>query len=233
MSDPDIAAQFSGPYAQTLMQAVDQIIAERAPELIYLKQLSIATADSPELDTIGGIVGYPWPNAPTGIFDANIFEFTTGSGVVINPLIGFGGVGQDIGGIFTSATPAIGNLIPIAFYRLLLTQVAFLKSHGLTFQAIDQICFVFGSDYLIDTVSANEFLLGANATFPTIDPVHGLSGVNPPYNTEGGQLGGVNLIDSDIIVTFITQIGAGNLFLIQSIFDRFTTSPRVFVSQGS
>lgn len=236
MADKDLAFQFSGPYAQALISAVQQEIAVRDPDIAYLFSLSIASAGPIELATIGGIIGYPWPTAPTGTFDQNNFIFgAAASFPTISGLNGFAGVSSPgIGGLFSSATPAVGNLIPIAFYRLLLTQVAFLKYNGLSMTIIDQICHVFGPQYTIEQLGAagNWFTLGAAADFPNSSATQGLSGTTPPYNTEGGRLFGVMLNDSDIQVVFQTQIGAGYLYIIQQLFNRFCTSPQVFVSQG-
>lgn len=233
MPDRDLAFQFSGPYVQTLMAAIQAEIDRRLPIIEYFDSLSIDTAEGDELETIGGIIGFPWPNAPTGIFDDNVFTFVTYTDPLeVNPLIGFSGVDVSTGGLFTSATPAIGNKIPIEFYRLLLTQVAYLKAHGLTFKAIDQVCHVFGEEYTINSFAMSSFILGADADFPEYDSEHGLSGVDAPYDEEGGLLGPFSGVNSDISIVFQTQIGAGFLWLIQQVFDRFTTAPQIFVSQG-
>jgi hypothetical protein len=198
--------------------------------------LSIASAEATELSTIGGIIGYPWPTAPTGTFDSNNFIFgAAASFPTISGLNGFAGVSSPgTGGLFSSATPAVGNLIPIAFYRLLLTQVAFLKYNGLSMTIIDQICHVFGQSYTIQQAGStnNWFMLGDAADFPNSSSAHGLSGVTPPYDTQGGKLFGVGFNDSDIVVEFQTQIGAGYLYILQQLFNRFCVSPQVFVSQG-
>ncbi len=236
MADQDLASQFSGPYAQSLITAVQQEIDIRTPDIAYLFGLSIASAGPTELATIGGIVGYPWPTAPTGTFDNNNFLFGSAAGFpTISGLNGFAGVSSPgIGGLFSSATPAVGNLIPIGFYRLLLTEVAFLKFNGLSMTIIDRICHVFGQSYtILQTGGAGIWLtLGAAADFPNSSATQGLSGVSPPFSTEGGKLFGVGFNDSDIQVVFQTQIGAGYLFILQQLFDRFCVSPQVFVSQG-
>ncbi len=236
MADQDLAFQFSGPYSQALVAAVQQEIDIRTPDIAYLLGLSIASAGATELATIGGIIGYPWPTAPAGTFDSNNFLFgAAASFPTISGLNGFAGVSSPgIGGLFSSATPAIGNLIPIGFYRLLLTEVAFLKYNGLSMTIIDRICHVFGQLYtILQSGGGNTWLtLGAAADFPNSSALHGLSGVSAPYINEGGKLFGIGFNDSDIQVVFQTQIGAGYLYIIQQLFDRFTTSPQVFVSQG-
>lgn len=240
MNDPDLASQFNGPYSQDLMAAIQGEIDLRDPIVSYLFNLSINTAGPTELATIGGLIGYPWPNAPLGTFDSNDFIFGSAATFpTISGLNGFAGVSSPgVGGQFVSSSPAVGNLIPIAFYRLLLTEVAFLKANGLSYTAIDRICHVFGSSYTFANpiLLGNFFILGDAASFPTLSTVHGLSGVNPPYlGAEGGLLntavtGGI--VDSDIYITFNTQIGPGYLWLIQNLFNRFTTSPQIFVIQG-
>lgn len=240
MSDQNLAYQFSGPYSQGLMLSIQEEIDLNDPAIQYLLTLSIETAGATELATIGGIIGYPWPSAPTGTFDDNNFFFgSAGLYPQDSVLNGFSGVDMPgVGGQFVSATPEVGNVIPIAFYRLLLTQVAVLKFGGLSYTVLDAICHVFGELYTFGNPVGDDMLLqlGDAASFPTLSTAHGLSGVNPPYeNAQGGLFdsaipGGIQ--DSDIYVTFWTQIGAGYLWLIQALFDRFCTSPRVFAIQG-
>lgn len=239
MADTDLAFQFSGPYAQDLIGVVAQNIAVRDPIIEYLYSLSIGSAEATELATIGGIIGYPWPTSPTGTFDANNFLFgSSDSFPTISGLNGFGGVDTPgVGGLFSSSSPAVGNFIPIAFYRLLLIEVAFLKYNGLSMTIIDRICHVFGPLYTILQLSTNNnwLTLGASADFPNSSVDQGLSGVDPPFNAQGGLLYSAvpsQSPDSDIYIVFQTQIGAGYLYIIQQLFNRFTTAPQVFVSQG-
>lgn len=240
MSDANLAYQFSDPISQDTMQSVQTEIDLRDPAILYLAQLSIATAGATELATIGGIIGYPWPLAPTGTFDNNNFIFgSSASFPTVSGLNGFAGVNSPgIGGQFVSASPAIGNLVPIAFYRLLLTQVAYLKANGLSYTVIDQICQIFGPNYTFGnpTLNSNFLTLGAAASFPTLSVMNGLSGFSSPFNAEGGLLSSAvpgAIPDSDIYITFHTQIGAGYLWILQNLFFRFTTAPQVFVIQGS
>lgn len=222
------------------MESVQDEIDLRDPVIAYLAQLSIATAGATELATIGGIIGYPWPLAPTGTFDSNNFIFgSSGSFPTISGMNGFGSVDDpSVGGQFVSATPAVGNLIPISFYRLLLTQVAILKAQGLSYTVIDSICQVFGPLYTFGNPSlvGNFLQLGAAASFPTLSTTNGLSGASPPYlGSEGGVFSSAvpgAIPDSDIYVTFQTNIGPGYLWLIQNLFARFCTAPQVFVIQG-
>lgn len=239
MSDPNLAYQFNGPYVQALMAAIQSEIDETAYIIEYLNELSIESADATELATIGDLIGYPWPAAPANTFNDNNFLFGTESSFpTLSDLNGFGGVSTTIGGLLSSAFPEVGNIIPIGFYRLLLTQVAYLKYTGLSLTAIDQICYVFGPDYEILQLAQgrNYFTFGEFADFPNSSALQGFSGVNPPYTTQGGLLYTSDpsaVPDSDIYIVFHTQIGAGYLWLIQNIFNRFTTAPQVFVSQGA
>lgn len=239
--DTDLAFQFSGPYAQALIAAVQQEIDVRNPDIAYLYNLAIDDANETELATIGGIIGYPWPTAPIGTFNNNNFLFgSQASFPTISGLNGFAGVDDPgVGGLLSSSTSAVGNLIPIGFYRLLLTQVAILKAEGLNLITIDKICFVFGAQYQIlqPYTNTNWFTLGAFADFPNSSATKGLSGASAPYlDSQGGRLFAADpsqYPDSDIYIVFQTQIGAGYLFILQALFDRFTTAPHVFVSQGA
>lgn len=193
MSDKDLAYQFSGPYAQTLMKTVQAHFDQNLPVFDYFYTLSIDTAGPDQLAFIGQIVGYPWPSAPLGIFGDNNFTFGSAATFpIIDNLKGFADLAGSIGGRLSSTNPAVGNLIPIASYRLLLKQVAYLKFHGLTWISIVNICKVFGANFTV----------------------------------------GYGAIPGDIYITFITNIGSGNLWLIQNLFDKFTTAPMVFVAQG-
>ncbi|ADX42562.1 hypothetical protein [Tetrasphaera phage TJE1] len=239
MNDQDLASQFDGPYSQGLMTAIQAEIDVRAVIIQYLESLSIDSAGPTELSTIGGIIGYPWPAAPTGTFDGNAFVF--GSSDLfpsISDIYGFSGASlPGTGGIFTSSTPEAGNIIPISFYRLLLSQVAYLKATGLSYTAIDKICYVFSPDYMFfnPLLEDNIFQLGAAEDFPNSSSTHGLSGVDIIYHDQGGVLttavsGGV--VDSDIYIIFNTPIGSGYLWILQALFDRFTTAPKIYVIQG-
>ncbi len=240
MADKDLAFQFSGPYVQTFMQAIDEQLAINDPVVAYFYLLSIETAVSPQLDTIGGMVGYPWPNAPTGIFGDNNFLFGAAADFpMIDVLTGFGSTGSPgVGGLLSSSSPAIGNKIPIGFYRLLLVEVAKIKADGLSMISIDRLCKVFGEDYIIEQTAdvAVYLTLDTYTSFPETSDTMGLTGLDPAYANLGGFLwtsDPASHPDSDIYITFITQIGAGYLWLIQQIFNRFTTAPQIYVSQGA
>jgi len=240
VADKDLAYQFSGPYAQTFMQAIDNELAVNDDIIAYIYLLSIQTAVGTELSTIGGIIGYPWPNAPTGIFGDNNFLFGAAADFPLyDNLTGFGSTEDEaIGGLLSSSSPAIGNQIPIAFYRLLLVEVALIKASGLSMIAIDRLCKVFGEEYIIEqTANANNYLtLDSYTEYPEESETMGLTGLDPIYANRGGFLWTSDPSqhpDSDIYITFITQIGPGYLWLIQQIFNRFTTAPQIFVSQGA
>lgn len=191
--DTDLAYQFSGPYVQAFVTAVQNQLDKNQWIIDYIATLSIDTADDTRIMTIGGIIGMPWPSAPSSAFDEAGFTFGVAAAFpLIDTAHGFAPHDGSYGGLFSSVFPTVGNLIPISAYRQLLKAVAKLKHDGLTLVTIDGICQLFGNNYTI-----------------TFGP-------------------GVN--DSDIYITW-TLITAGNLWLLQTIFDKFTTAPQVFIQE--
>lgn len=236
MTDPNLAFQFSGPYVQALVSAIQTEIDKRNFIILYFEALTIQNANADQLANLGYIVGYPWPNGPTGIFNDNNFTYDTYTLFPeINPLISFGSLDGTVGGLLSSTTPAVGNLIPIQTYRNLLTQVAYMKYNGMSLASIDKICKVFGSSYTINSAGAynSDFIFGDAALAPQVDAAQGFSNGNA--GLVGGELSSMTpgvLPDSDIKITFQTYIGTGNLYIIQQVFNRFTTAPQISVIQG-
>lgn len=191
--DPDLALQFSGPYVQTFMTAVQRMIDKRLAVMEYFYTLTLQTADTDRLYFLGGLVGFPWPSAPAGTFDDNSFTFGSAAAwPTINNLQGFGSFfDPTIGGLLSSAVGVIGNLIPVSKYQQLLAIAAQIKHNGMTLANIDNICQLFGASYTITFLS-----------------------------------------DGDILITFITVIGASNIWLCQTIFTWYAVDPQIFVEQG-
>ena len=78
-----LASPLSGPYAQALINAVQNEITLASGEISYMYDLSITNSlgISGILQTIGRLVGYLWPVVPqTLIGGVHLFTFCTYSG---------------------------------------------------------------------------------------------------------------------------------------------------------
>ncbi len=225
-----LATQLSGALAQTVIDSACSeydLVEEIA---LYLATISIDTAQAQELAFIGLWMGLPWPTADITIFEGidltfgDISDFPT-----YDPQKGFGDLdNQTIGGLWASLTPSDVQRIPTEKYRLILKIWAIAKANGISIHTIDVIAKVFSDDYTISLGVRIPFLFDEGDT-PTIDPLHGFSDLTL---TTGGDL--VFGSDPDIIVstgditlTFNTDIGSANLYIVQNIFSRLCTSPFV------
>jgi hypothetical protein len=206
--NPYLASQLSGPYAQALINAVQQEVVLASGEINYLYKLSVKTSTSgfnniapnyPLLSTIGQLVGYFWPVVPyTLLSTSGVFTFctcgqTTGSGTfnpVFNAYLGFGSVisGGTLSGVLTSVYA--NTYITASSYQQLLPLAAQIKRTGLTLSGIDSVCQVFGPHTIA--------FAGA-----------------PNYG--------------DVKVTFNPDISALSLYVANALFVTFATEPQVLL----
>jgi hypothetical protein len=147
-NNPYLASQLSGPYAQALINAVQNEVVLASGEISYMYGFYYATVVSNILTTMGELVGFLWPVVPSGLIGGNqLFTFYTSSGT--NPHFvaysGFGSVisGTTLSGLLTSYYA--NSLIQQSVYAQLLPLAANLKYAGLTFANIDSVCQVFGA----------------------------------------------------------------------------------------
>ncbi len=226
-----LAYQLSGNIVQSTIDKIcDQynLVEEVA---IYLANLNLDNAAEAELYNLGLWIGLPWPTTSSDAFDGLSFRFGDISEFPeYNPQEGFGDVNDPtIGGLWSSLNPTDIARIPIAKYRLLLEWFAYAKKNGITLYTIDKIAFVFSENYIIGI--GDYFLFGEGDT-PEIDYFHG-------FTDEDGLIGGALGYGSDpdalstgvdISLIFTEDIGSGNLWVIQDIFNRLCTSQQVICS---
>lgn len=224
-----LAPQFSGTEVQLLINTIcDEY---NLPEAIanYFRAINIDNAEPDDLYNIGLWIGLPWPTASALVFSGEAFTFgNVADAPEYNNLIGFGTITDPtIGGLFASVNPADTERIPIDKYRLVLKGFAYAKYHGITIHTIDVLAKSFSDNYLIGWHDFFEFGEGDE---PIPDDSHGLS-------DDSGDLGGMLSPDSggvtvdwDIDLIFLTNIGSGNLWVVQHIFDRLCTDVQVICS---
>jgi hypothetical protein len=234
MSNQYLAKQFSGELAQDVINQVQIEYEKSNPLTDYWDALSIQTASDDDLNSIGYIVGYPWPTAPGGTLDSNSFRLSSSAAYPEMSSIGLSGVGLMTGGILSSALPSPNNKVPNTIYRQLLTAIAYAKWHGLSWTTVDAIAASFGTlNYTYINNSYYQFTLGAAATYPLIDTIHGISGIGL---STGGRFSSTNpsyYPDSDIRIAYITPITAANLWICQQIFSAICTAPKVTAQNGA
>jgi hypothetical protein len=143
-----LASQLSGPYAQALINAIENEITLASGEISYMYNLSInnSLGVSGTLGTIGELVGYLWPVVPAPLVGGSgLFTFCTVSQAPsFITYSGFGSVvsGTTLSGLLTTyyASSSIGyqefeSLLPIA---------AQIKNNGITFATVDEVCQILG-----------------------------------------------------------------------------------------
>lgn len=225
-----LAPQFSGTEVQLLINTIcDEY---NLPEAIanYFRNINIDNALADDLYNIGLWIGLPWPTADPIIFTDNVFTFGHVEDFPeYKPLTGFGSVfNPTIGGLFSSLNPAETERIPIDKYRVLLKAFAYAKYHGITLHTIDVLAKVFSDTYLIG-FHDSWFLFGPGSE-PTPDEFHGFS---DDIADVGGALApdvDTTVVDWDIDLIFLNDIGSGNLYVIQRVFDQLCTDVQVICS---
>ena len=202
--NPYLASQLSGPYAQALINAVQNEIVLASGEMSFMYGMNIITASGgtgtqlpgyPVLATIGDIIGYTWPVVPfTLIQNSGMFTFTSDPTGIYAPVFvtysGFGSVLNmaTLSGVLSSVYA--NSYIPLQLYQTLLPLAARIKTIGLTLSGIDSICQVFG----------NHTIAFAGA---------------PNY--------------ADVKVTFNPDITPLNLYVANALFLTFATEPQVLM----
>ena len=202
--NPYLASQLSGPYAQALINAVQNEVILASGEMNYLYNLSIASASGgynpalpnyPTLATIGDLIGYIWPVVPyTLIQSSGVFTFTSDLAGTYSPVFvassGFGSVlvSGTLGGRLS--TVYASSYISLSLYQQLLPLAARIKNIGLTLSGIDSVCQVFGTHTI---------------TFAS----------SPNYG--------------DVKVTFNPDISPLNLYVANALFLTFATEPQVLL----
>ena len=199
----NVSSSFSGPYAQGLINALQQEWSQplngvsRDGILIYWYNLSLDTAQPNELSFIGYLIGYPWPSAPALTFTGG--NFTFGRAVdypLTSTTLGFGSAvnypNGPPGGFLGSVFPITGgNLIPQWAYAKMLKAIAYLKFNGLSLRTIDIATNMLWSSYYINQGYA-------------------------PHDIKIDLSGGAAVSDA---------------WMVQAVFDFFTTDPYIFIAR--
>ena len=227
MASKYLASQLSGTLAQSVIGAQEYDYSLKDNALSYYQNISIDSALENDLTNIGLWIGMPWPTAPASLIAGNVFTLGTASTFPhINNSLGFGTVSNpSIGGLFISTSPTDSAYIPVDKYRALIKWFAWFKRNGFTIESIDRAANIFSNHYTITFVNFNTFTLSAtNST--TSDPLLGLA---PDDLSTGGHFnsGGA----WDINLHFTETVGAGNVYVLQYLFDKLLDTQRVNVSQ--
>ena len=229
-----LAKQLSGPLAQATISTVQAQYALSDPIISYWYGLSIDTSSDADLVGIGYLVGLPWPSAPSGYFSSVSFLLGSASLYPKASPTGLSGTSLPQGGILASDSSGSTVLIPSGSYKILLKAYAYMKYYGLNWVSIDKIASSFGTlNYSYRASNANQLTLGTSASYPTVDTLHGLSGISV---TTGGYLSSVNpsyFPASDIIISYATPISLASLWILQSLFSNVCTAPQIFVRNGA
>lgn len=229
MQNEFLASQLNG----TLIQNVINVICDQynVPEQIaqYYRSISIDDALSDDLYNLGLWIGLPWPTASSVVFDGDAFTFGIEADFPLNnPRIGFGDINDPtIGGLFASVDPADTERIPIDKFRILLKAFAYAKYHGITMNTVDVLANVFSDTYEIGF--HDWFILGPGDD-PIPDEFHGLS---DDLGLVGGKLAPDSItavVDWDVDLIFLNDIGSANLWVIQNVFDVLCTDVQVLCS---
>lgn len=227
-----LATQFSGPLVQSTVNAQLTEWQKFDPVLDFFYNLSIDTADEYWLEKIGQWIGYTRPLCPAGIWDDNSFTYTDLAHQGNDELTGYGSLDPALagGGVYISSSSSFATKMPIDKYRLALKQFAYIKYNGLTLYSLDTLAKVFGDDYKFIYDDTDYY-------FRYTDLSHAGDSISSGYGsltlgTGGGAYYSASGVASDIYLVYNTNIGAGNVFLIQNVLDHFTTAPQVFVVIG-
>jgi len=220
----------SGPYAKAYMESIqnelgfpetqsDNSFAHYAM-VQYMYNLSLDTANSSALapigsellDSIGKIIGYPWPSVFNADFGNN-FQFIQAVNFPGSGITGFSGTDvygnvSPLNGLFTTANPSAGgNYLNVPAYVSILKFVAKIKWSGISIISIDQLLkdFLTSLGYVVTTGSYTIYI--------------------------GNPNGGSTIVDtSDIFIRLSmskSNIGVGYLYSLQYMFNKVCTAPQI------
>ena len=141
-----LPSQMTGPVVNSVMKALDDELSDADTIIDYLYNLSIATAQETELESIGCIIGYPRPLVPDGFDQENLLLLGTVP-IATDPEIGLSSVGENYGGTLTALGSESGNYMSLGMYRDFLKKISYIKRYGLTLKSIDNIAALVSTDY--------------------------------------------------------------------------------------
>lgn len=144
--DKRLPRQMNGPVINSFMQALGENLDPADQIDSHLQDLSIATAQDNELESIGKIIGYPRPLMPAGLIDENTFVLGT-LPLQQDVQKGLSSVSTMIGGELSSVNDLVSVYMPITTYRRALVIMARIKAYGLTLENIDKIASLVNENY--------------------------------------------------------------------------------------
>lgn len=144
--DKRLPRQMNGPVINSFMQAMGENLDPADQINSHLQELSIATAQDNELESIGKIIGYPRPLMPAGLIDENTFVLGT-LPLQQDVQKGLSSVSTMIGGELSSVNDLVSVYMPITTYRRALVIMARIKAYGLTLENIDKIARLVNENY--------------------------------------------------------------------------------------
>lgn len=153
-----LAKQLNGPRLNTIAQVISTYLEKYEAYFSYLMSISIQTAEEYRLEEIGKIIGYLRPLVPNEYILEGLFRFSSASIAPSYSDIGFASEdGLINGGNFSGLGIVLdSNLLAISQYRKLLKSAARLKNNRLSLSAIDDVCSILGSNYIISYTSINN-----------------------------------------------------------------------------
>lgn len=141
--------QMNGPVINSVMEGLEQRLADAEYIEDYLYNLSILTAQEDELESIGCIIGYPRPLVPEGFNEENLLILGT-LPISTDELSGLSTIDSEIGGRFSTIKKSETDYISLGLYRVLLDKVAYIKRYGVTIYSVDQIARLISNGYSIN-----------------------------------------------------------------------------------
>lgn len=140
--------QMNGPVLNATMQSLEDSLSDSVEISDYLYNVSLATANEADLESIGCLIGYPRPLVPEGFNVENILllgdlPLDTDDG------IGLATINSEIGGQLTSTDADTTGFMALGLYRKMLEKVALIKRYGLTIKSVDQIASLISQNYSI------------------------------------------------------------------------------------
>lgn len=142
MSDK-LAQQLSGPISNSIMAATEAEFAKTDIEIDYMRDLTIDSASGEILDQLGTWAGIPWPVAPSGTFDNNVFAFGAVASYPTTSIRGFNA------GLLYSISPPTLVQYPEPMYRTILKAYCKIRSFGLTVTNAEELVRIFSVNYTL------------------------------------------------------------------------------------
>jgi len=144
MISPYLAQQFSGPVSQATIDAAKSQFDKTQFELDYMYEADIDTVQTDLLYYIGVWCGLPWPLAPEGTFDENMFIFSQASAYPENSsLHGFDA------GLLSSTSVVDLVKYPREVYLKLLKAWCKIRVEGVSVKTVESLVSAFSTNFTL------------------------------------------------------------------------------------